>query len=40
MPDISDDQLEAMKRCPMRSYDPAITQEPHIYRTTEVRPSF
>jgi cyanate lyase len=35
VPGLTDDHLDAMKRCPMRSYDPAIVQEPHIYRTTE-----
>jgi hypothetical protein len=24
-----------MQRAPMRSYNPAITQEPHVYRTME-----
>jgi len=25
-----------MQKCPMRSYDPNILQEPHIFRMTEV----
>jgi cyanate lyase len=28
--------LEVMRACLMRSYDPAVLQEPHIYRMTEV----
>lgn len=37
VPALTDDQIAAMKQCPMRSYDPSIVQEPHIYRTQEVR---
>jgi len=36
VPGLTGDLLEAMRQCPMRSYDPAILQEPHIYRMTEV----
>ncbi|QBQ56019.1 hypothetical protein [Nitrosococcus wardiae] len=25
-----------MRKCPIRSYDPSILQEPHIYRMNEV----
>ncbi len=35
VPGLTDAQVEVMERCPMRSYDPAIAREPHIYRTTE-----
>jgi cyanate lyase len=35
VPALTDDMVQHMKRCPMRSWDPAIKQEPHIYRTTE-----
>lgn len=37
VPTLTDEQLAAMQQCPMRSYDPSIVQEPHIYRTQEVR---
>jgi hypothetical protein len=37
VPALTDAQLAAMQRCPMRSYDPSIVQEPHVYRTQEVR---
>lgn len=39
VPALTDAQVAAMRRCPMRSFDPAITQEPHIYRLTEARPT-
>lgn len=35
VPALTDEQLAAMRKCPMRSYDPTIVQEPHIYRTQE-----
>jgi len=35
VPGISSEDLEAMQRCPMHSYDPAILQEPNVYRTHE-----
>jgi len=35
VPALSDDNIAAMRRCPMRSFDPNIVQEPHIYRLTE-----
>jgi cyanate lyase len=31
-----EDLVEEMRKCPMRSYDPTIIQEPNIYRMTEV----
>jgi hypothetical protein len=37
VPALTDVQLAAMQRCPMRSYDPSIVQEPHVYRTQEAR---
>ncbi len=35
VPNISDDDLKLMQRCPMRSFDPAIMQEPLVYRLVE-----
>lgn len=35
VPDLSTAMIAFMQQPPMRSYDPAITQEPHIYRLTE-----
>jgi cyanate lyase len=35
VPALTEAQLAAMQRCPMRSYDPSIVQEPHVYRTQE-----
>ena len=32
VPGLTDEQISIMKRCPMRSFDPMIKQEPHIYR--------
>lgn len=40
VPALTDEQLTAMQRCPMRSYDPSIVQEPHVYRTQEVHCPF
>lgn len=36
VPGLTEDLLKEMRKCPMRSYDPAIIQEPNIYRMTEV----
>jgi len=36
VPGLSEDLLEEMRKCPIRSYDPTIIQEPNIYRMTEV----
>ncbi len=36
VPGLTKELRAAMRQCPMRSYDPAILQEPHIYRMTEV----
>ncbi len=36
VPGLSEDLLKEMRKCPMRSHDPAVIQEPHIYRMTEV----
>ncbi|RMH34225.1 MAG: cyanase [Nitrospirae bacterium] len=36
VPGLTEDLLKAMRACPVRSYDPAILQEPHVYRMTEV----
>ncbi|MCC7212424.1 MAG: cyanase [Candidatus Brocadia sp.] len=36
VPGIKEDMLKEMRKCPMRSFDPAIIQEPNIYRMTEV----
>uniref|UniRef100_A0A7S1QDZ1 Cyanate lyase C-terminal domain-containing protein n=1 Tax=Alexandrium catenella TaxID=2925 RepID=A0A7S1QDZ1_ALECA len=35
VPGISAEDLKAMQRPPMRSFDPAILQEPNVYRTYE-----
>ena len=37
VPAISDEMLAAMKKSPMRTYDPQIVQDPLVYRLTEVR---
>ena len=37
MPNIDDDMLAAMKKSPMRVFDPQIVQDPLVYRLTEVR---
>lgn len=31
-PALTDELIAAMKRAPMRGYDPSILKEPHIYR--------
>lgn len=36
VPTLDDDMLAAMKKAPMRMYDPHIIQEPMVYRLTEV----
>ena len=36
VPGLTEDLLKEMRKCPMRSYDPTIIQEPNIYRMTEV----
>ncbi|MCH8313244.1 MAG: cyanase [Nitrospinae bacterium] len=36
VPGIDKKALKEMRKCPMRSYDPDIIQEPTIYRLTEV----
>jgi cyanate lyase len=35
VPAISSSDLSAMQRCPMRSYDPALRDEPLVYRLDE-----
>lgn len=35
VPTISEDDLKLMQKCPMRSFDPAIMQEPLVYRLVE-----
>lgn len=32
-PALTDELIAAMKRAPMRGYDPSILKEPHIYRS-------
>lgn len=36
IPGLTGELLVEMRKCPMRSYDPGIIQEPNIYRMTEV----
>lgn len=36
VPGLTEDVLKEMRKPPVRSYDPAILQEPHVYRMTEV----
>lgn len=36
LPGLTEDLLKEMRKPPVRSYDPAILQEPHVYRMTEV----
>ena len=36
IPGLNEDLVAEMRKCPMRSYDPTIIQEPNIYRMTEV----
>lgn len=36
VPGLTEDLLKEMRKPPIRSYDPSIIQEPHVYRMTEV----
>lgn len=36
VPGLKEDLLKHMRKCPMRSYDPKLIQEPNVYRMTEV----
>ena len=36
VPGLSDDLLKEMRKPPVRSDDPSIIQEPHVYRMTDV----
>lgn len=36
VPGLSEDLLKEMRKPPVRSFDPSILQEPHVYRMTEV----
>jgi len=36
VPGLTDELIAEMRKCPMRSFDPAVIQEPNIYRMTEV----
>jgi cyanate lyase len=36
VPGLTEELLKEMRKPPLRSYDPAILQEPHVYRMTEV----
>ncbi len=36
VPGLTEDLLKEMRKCPMRSYDPSLIQEPNVYRMTEV----
>ncbi len=36
VPGLTEDLRKEMRKCPMRSHDPGVIQEPHIYRMTEV----
>jgi len=36
VPGLTDDLLKEMQKPPVRSDDPSIIQEPHVYRMTEV----
>lgn len=36
VPGLGEDLLKEMRKPPVRSYDPSILQEPHVYRMTEV----
>ena len=35
VPGISEEDIAAMRKCPSRSYDPNILQDPHIFRMNE-----
>lgn len=36
VPGLTEDLLKEMRKPPVRSYDPQILSEPHVYRMTEV----
>jgi cyanate lyase len=36
MPLITDEDIKQMMECPLRSFDPAIVQDPFVYRLTEL----
>ncbi len=36
VPGLSEELLKEMRKPPVRSFDPTILQEPHVYRMTEV----
>lgn len=36
VPGLTKDLLREMSKCPMRSYNPTLLQEPNVYRMTEV----
>jgi cyanate lyase len=36
VPGLTQELLGEMCKCPMRSYDPALIQEPNVYRMTEI----
>jgi cyanate lyase len=36
VPTLTEELLREMRKAPLRSFDPAILQEPHVYRMTEV----
>jgi cyanate lyase len=36
VPGLTEELLKEMRKPPLRSYDPSILQEPHVYRMTEV----
>ena len=36
VPALTEELLREMRKAPIRSYNPAILQEPHVYRMTEV----
>ncbi|KAJ4957872.1 hypothetical protein NE237_024983 [Protea cynaroides] len=40
LPDLTDDLIQEMKTPPMRSYDPAILNEPALYRLNEAMMHF
>ena len=35
IPGLTKELLKEMSKCPMRSYDPSLIQEPNVYRMTE-----
>ena len=36
VPGLTAELLKEMQKCPLRSYDPTLIQEPNVYRMTEV----